>query len=165
MSTTKTQAAEELQAAIQKAAEEYAEAFKTKPAHEVQPYSDKIKELQGQLGALIAEGANPCKKCGNAVMGMIKTPSYMNRGVRMPTVFEIGCVICSPILVEREGGEEMATFDQTGEPVTAKVMRLSYSARAVSVEEATENWNGGVFVEDTRFDWMAPETRFLTSGA
>lgn len=107
----------------------------------------QIKKVRGDLGEKLAEGAGDCPNCGYPPVGMLKTPSYFDQRnqVQMPDVFEIGCIVCPPVYVERADGEDRRL---DGKP--AKVKRRSYSARGITQAEAASKWNLGEFVEDLR---------------
>jgi hypothetical protein len=125
-----------INADMQAAAEAYAEAVKTKPAHKVQEFVDTIKQLRQEQADCISRGANPCG-CGKAPLGMVKTPSYVDgNGIKTKPVYEVGCVYCPQYLIETPEGDR----------------RRSVSARGYSPEEAVANWNTEEWVIDTRFD-------------
>lgn len=110
---------------------------------DIESATQRCRELSRELDAAISDGANACE-CGNHPMGMIKTPAYYDqqRGVDIPAVFEVGCVFCSPVLVETEAGPR----------------RRSYSARAITAAEAVRKWNAGEWVEDSQIDRLTPPT-------
>lgn len=135
---------------MQAAAEAYAEAVQTKPAHEVEPFAQAIKDLRAEQDAVIAKGANACD-CGKFPMGMIKTPSYPGSdGLMTPAVYEVGCIYCPQYLIETESG----------------VRRRSVSARGHSPEEAVSRWNAGEWVVDSKFEKEPVDSRVggLTHG-
>lgn len=107
-----------------------------------------VKDLRRQLGEHLAQGAKKCPNCGYDPVGMLKTPGYFDarNQVDMPPVYEVGCVVCPPVYVKRDDGEERKLDGKK-----ARVKRRSYSARGTSVEQAVERWNNEDFVEDTKF--------------
>lgn len=109
-----------------------------------------VKDLRRQLGEHLAEGTDHCKNCGHEVVGMLKTPAYFDsrQGIEVPAVWEIGCVICPPIYVKSD--RDFAAAGKL-DGKKGKFVRRSYSARGTSIERARENWNNGVYVEDTKF--------------
>jgi len=109
----------------------------------------KIKALSNELDAFLTKGANNCEKCGNKPMGMLKTPAHTKDGLDYPNVWEIGCVICDPFLVEREDGKALIIDGKV-----KKVKRRSYSARDFDVKRCAEKWNNGEWVEDFFFERM-----------
>ncbi len=105
-----------------------------------------VKKLHFQLDEYLSKGANSCA-CGIKPMGMLKTPTYSDRGVDFPNIWEIGCIHCPPFLVEREDGTPLVIDGEV-----KKVKRRSLSARAFVVDEVTRKWNEQEWVEDTLFD-------------
>lgn len=128
------------------AAEAYARlaADSTSPVGNVEAAAVKVSALTKELQEYVAQGADDCQ-CGNAPWGMLKTPAHMHMGVQMPNIWEVGCVHCAPVLVERPDGQEIDGKN---------VKRRSYSARGTSPQEAVEKWNNGDWVEDFYFDRM-----------
>jgi hypothetical protein len=111
-----------------------------------------VQDLRRQLGEALAAGAVRCENCGHDVVGILKTPAHMNRGVEVPPLYEVGCVICPPYYIEDENGTD-AELDGK----KTKVMRISYSARSYgSPEAAVEKWNKGEFVKDYNFGLNVP---------
>jgi hypothetical protein len=110
--------------------------------------AEKVKGLNQELSAVISEGAELCETCGNAPMGMLKTPAYFSGGLEVPAVYEVGCVYCAPYVVDH--AERGVSLVIDGE--TRKVLRRSYSARSTDPAEAVRKWNDGEWVEDTLFD-------------
>jgi len=106
-----------------------------------------VKALNAELGEYIVRGADPCE-CNATPMGMLKTPGYYDqaKGVDVPAVWEVGCVYCNPVLVEREDGKALIIDD-----ATKTVKRRSFSARATTPEEAVRKWNEKLWVEDFYF--------------
>lgn len=82
----------------------------------------EVKRLQRALAALVAEGANPCPRCGAEPHG-IEQPR--GDGKVIVTEYEIGCLACGPF--EHEDGTMR-------EP---RVKRQQTRAQAVLV------WNAG----------------------
>lgn len=107
---------------------------------------EAIKKHRTELGEHLAAGAKDCPNCGYPPVGMVKTPSYEKDGLEVPSVIEIGCIVCPPYYVEDDSGVETVLDGKK-----AKVKRRSYSARAYSQEQAAEKWNKQDFVLDTRF--------------
>ncbi len=109
---------------------------------------DLVKDLRRQLGEHLAAGAEKCGNCGHDVVGMLKTIAYYDeaKGIDVPPVYEVGCVICPPHYVEAENGVPGKL-----DGVETTVKRRSYSARATTPEQAVANWNAGKYIEDTRF--------------
>jgi len=107
-----------------------------------------VSALNTELGEYIVRGANPCE-CKATPLGMLKTPGYFDqaKGVDVPAVWEVGCVYCNPVLVERDDGKALIIDD-----ATKTVKRRSFSARATTPEEAVRKWNEKQWVEDFYFD-------------
>lgn len=94
------------------------------------------------------DNALPCPKCANKPIAIIKTPEFIDKdGILREAVHEVGCIVCWPELEEDPGGKPLELGTES-----VLVKRVSYSARALSVEEATEKWNVGDFVVDYHFD-------------
>lgn len=101
------------------------------------------------MNTLEMKGADPCPKCSNAPMAIIKTPAYTDRdNILREAVYEVGCVVCWPELVEAEDGQPFEVDSEL--TITAK--RVSYSARELSVAKAVDRWNAGDYVEDYYFN-------------
>jgi hypothetical protein len=111
--------------------------------------AEKCKTLFRELDAYVSTGADVCKNCGKAPMGMLKTPAHTHNGAELPDLWEVGCVHCEPFLVEREDGKALVIDGKV-----VKVKRRSYSARGFSPAEAVKKWNAGEWVEDFYFDRM-----------
>ncbi|MFN6965234.1 MAG: hypothetical protein ACK4S4_15920 [Pyrinomonadaceae bacterium] len=130
-------------------------------------YQDKVRfadnirtQLNEKNGRDMCPGAEPCPRCEILPVGMVKTPSYIKDGVELPTLYEVGCVVCPPYLIEAEGGVEVKLDGKA-----ATVKRRSFSARAYgSPEAAVEKWNAGDFVEDTHIDRNMPKSELARIG-
>lgn len=149
----------EIRAAQAVALEKLREAIDTLPQKAVVPFQAKVKELSQELSDCLSEGAEPCgnvrlkqnpdtgefyeEVCGVLPMGMVKTPSYIKDGLETPTVYEVGCLHCPPILVEHPTGDAVRI-----EGKEVKVRRRSLSARAYSIADAVQKWNDGNHIED-----------------
>lgn len=144
MAKTKERTIDAINADIQAAAEAYAEAVQTKPAHEVQPFADAIKQLRDEQAACISSGANACE-CGKSPLGMVKTPAYFDtaQGMERPAVYEVGCVYCPQYLIDTPEGKR----------------RRSVSARGFTPEETVAKWNAGDWVVDTKFEYEPADPR------
>jgi hypothetical protein len=96
------------------------------------------------------ERAELCPKCGNAPINIIKTPEFVDKdGILREAVHEVGCIVCPPELVKDKDGKPLDLYPDS-EPILAK--RVSYSARALSLDGAIDKWNAGEYVEDYYFN-------------
>lgn len=121
---------------------------------QIDAHKAKRDTLYTELSDALSKGANPCE-CGNkqyAPMGMVKTPAYIDRGVEMPAIYEVGCIHCSSYLVESKDGYNVVF----GDGKKGKYKRRSFSARAFTIKDAVANWNAGKWVEDNLFDRNLP---------
>jgi hypothetical protein len=130
----------------------------------------QIREATVALQDSLAKGAKACPD-GTAdnphrVVGMLKTPAHYDSasGMEIPDVYEVGCIVCPPVLVpfdeaeHKFGVDHPSEKDKTGN--ARKVVRWSHSARGFSPKEAVENWNGGKWVADGKAD-RVPTTKIF----
>lgn len=106
--------------------------------------SAELGELQREFHDARLIGADACPDGeDHKVWVMLKTPGHWNSQyqMQMPDLYEVGCITCPAVLVERENGTEL-----NGK----KVRRWSHSARGTTPEEAVKNWNSGKWVEDAQ---------------
>lgn len=81
---------EELKAAIKTAKDAYL-AKAAEAEHEWRALSDRLKSLQAQLHNAYADGAWPCKCCGNAPTGVERSITVGHQTIIQ--IYEIGCSI------------------------------------------------------------------------
>ncbi len=140
-------------------------AIETLPDAQVAPFRQRTKDLGDELSACLSNGAVPCSNpvarlneetqesevvpCGRQPMGMLKTPAFTKDGVEFPAVYEVGCIVCAPHLIDHPEG--VAVKHKNG---TKKVKRRSFSARALSPAAAVEKWNAGEYLEDEKIYWI-----------
>lgn len=148
MTTKRTE--KEILSDLRQAQEEYARLASddTTPQVDMREAVSQVKTLSAELGEYLVQGVEPCE-CGKIPMGMLKTPGYYDhaKGLDVPAVWEIGCVYCAPFLVEREDGKALLI-----EGKRTMVKRRSFSARALTPEEAVRKWNEKEWVEDFYFE-------------
>lgn len=89
-----------------------------------------VKKLREELSAAISTGANECPNCATPPFGMRRGEAIAGSS-RFP-VYEVGCLVCEPVVTEKNG----------------KAVRISYSAQGASPQQAVENWNDNLFIED-----------------
>lgn len=121
--------------------------------------STELREIQVQLQDTLSEGANACPDGkDHRVIGMLKRVGYYDGRLEMdvPEQWEVGCITCPPVLVERENGTEL-----NGK----KVRRWSHSARGTTPEEAVKNWNSGKWVEDAQIARVPSQKIFVQDSA
>jgi hypothetical protein len=153
---------------------------KSKSIPEREQLSTDIRQLQVAMQDTLASGANTCPDGkDHRVIGMLKTPTHWNEQfqMQMPDVYEVGCLICPPVLVEREDGKvversdgkkiKVMVDDGTGtgtdkeiEVIGFRLKRYSHSARGATPKEAVDNWNSGKWVEDKQTDRVPSQTIF-----
>lgn len=112
--------------------------------------STQIRDLQVQLQDELSKGAKPCPDgADHRVIGMLKRPTYYDsdRDMQMPEIWEVGCIVCPPVLVEDSDGTEL-----NGK----KVKRWSHSARGATPKEAVEKWNAGKWLKDAKIALNVP---------
>lgn len=126
---------------------------KTKVAANDSATLDTIARLRKQFGEDLVKGAKKCGNCGYEVVGMLKTPGYYDgrRGVEMPPIYEVGCIVCFSYWVDADDGTEVKIDGKS-----RKIKRRSYSARAITPEGAVKNWNEGNYVEDDKLSQNMP---------
>ena len=133
---------QELNSAIAKARAEYHEGAQTQPAPVLAALTDKIKAYGAQLVELLTAGADKCKVCGNMPHGMLRTPSYKRKVIRVagvfidgeniPPVYEVGCVTAAYSFEKDPTDAETEIID-----VPAHAAR----GRGTTPSEAVKNWN------------------------
>lgn len=133
---------------LQKKIDEKGEAYRASTdTVEREKLSTEIREMQVQLQDSLSEGANACPDGkDHRVIGMLKRPAYYDGRLEMdvPAQYEVGCIHCPPVLVERDGVKK----------------RWSHSARGATPEEAVKNWNSGKWVEDSQLDRVPSQKVF-----
>lgn len=92
--------------------------------------SDRIKKASHELSELYSSGANVCPSCGEAPFGMLRCAEHMDRGRVVPALYEVGCLVCPPVV---DNGK-----------------RRSLSAQGATPQEAVNNWNADKMIEDRR---------------
>lgn len=70
------------------------------------PLSNKVKELQKMLSDTIADGANPCRDCGELPLGMERTVQVGRSST--VNVFEVGCSGNCQAHISVDGSREKA---------------------------------------------------------
>lgn len=158
---------------LQKKIDEKGEAYRASTnIVEREKLSTEIRELTVQLQDTLSEGANACPDgADHRVIGMLKTPTHWNHiyQMQMPDLYEVGCLTCPAVLVEREGGTVVERAggkklkverDIDGkmkevEVIGFRLKRWSHSARGTTPEEAVQNWNSGKWLEDAKLDSVA----------
>lgn len=139
--------------------------------------SAELREMQVQLQDTLSEGANACPDGkDHRVIGMLKRIAYYDGRLEMdvPEQWEVGCITCPPVLVERENGTVVERADgkklkverdvdgkmKEVEVTGFRLKRWSHSARGVTPEEAVKNWNAGKWVEDAQIDRVPSQKIF-----
>jgi hypothetical protein len=148
--------------------DEKGEAYKASDSvTEREKLTTEIRDLQVQLQDSLADGATACPDgADHRVIGMLKTPAHYDNitGMDVPDLYEVGCVVCPPVLVpfdetkHRAGVDHPSDTDKKG--AARKVVRWSHSARDFSPEEAVKNWNDGKWIIDTKTERVPTTTVF-----
>lgn len=120
----------EIKSDIEARRAEYQEQAGKLPAPKLQEVSDKVVAANKELSELYASDAAVCPGCGAKPIGILRTPEYTDRGRLISALYEVGCIVCPPIV---ESGK-----------------RRSYSAQGSTPQQAAENWNSLKWVEDRR---------------
>lgn len=126
-----------------------------------------IRDVTIQLQDALSKGAKPCPDgADHRVIGMLRCPRYFMGQLKIwiPIKWEVGCIVCDPVLVEREEGSVVERPDgkklkvmrtpegkdkpEEVEVIGFRLMRWSHSAQGETPKEAVENWNSGAWVED-----------------
>jgi hypothetical protein len=140
---------------LQKKLDEKGEAYRASTdIVEREKIATELREMQVQLQDSLSDGAKACPDgADHRVIGMLKRPAYYDGRLEMdvPAQYEVGCITCPPVLVEREGGTDL-----NGKAVK----RWSHSARGATPEEAVKNWNAGKWVEDAQIDRVPTQKIF-----
>jgi hypothetical protein len=134
-----------------------------------QELSTQIRDRQIELQDLLSKGAKSCPDGDDhRVIGMLKCPEHWdsNVGMVIPDVFEVGCVVCPPVLIPFDEKEHRIGIDHPTEKDAGgnarKVVRWSHSARGWSPKEAVDKWNDGDWLVDTKKD-QVPTTAIFNS--
>jgi hypothetical protein len=83
--------------------------------------STQIREATVQLQNSLAKGAKACpnetKDNPHRVIGMLKTPAHYDSasGMEIPDVYEVGCIVCPPVLVPFDEAEHKFSVDHPSE--------------------------------------------------
>jgi hypothetical protein len=117
---------EQIRQELEKAQKEYIAAVETEPAHKVRPFTDRIKDLQKELTAMLTEGAHPCPNCGYPPIGLRHVHVVVPTN-RKTFTYEIGCP-CGPVK-NAEGKAEK-----------------SLRSQGATVAEAVAEWNAGRYL-------------------
>lgn len=142
---------EDLQKKIDKTGEKYRASDSVSEREEI---ATELRGLQVELQNTIAKGAKACPDGeDHRVIGMLKRPGYYDGRLEIdvPEQWEVGCIICPPVLVERKEGSDL-----NGK----KVVRWSHSARGETPQAAVKNWNEGNWVEDRQIDRVPTQEIF-----
>lgn len=87
------------------------------------------KEGREAASAAIAKGAQACPDCGNKPHGM-EQPFILDGETQ--TRYEIGCLVCPPVLKDGK--------------------RQTHKAKGFTQKEAVEKWNKGEWIVDNKVD-------------
>lgn len=107
----------EIRAELESARAAYQAEANTAPAARAHELGGRVRALQAELAAALAEGAQPCAGCGSLPHGMLRSEA----SGRVPAIYEVGCLRC---------GTE-------GAPV---------AARGLTPAAAVAAWNASEFV-------------------
>lgn len=155
---------EELQTKVDKLGEKY------RASDSVSAREKLVADIEDAQTALQDELAKGAKACPDGkdhrVVGMLKTPAHYDSasGMDIPDVYEVGCIVCPPVLIpfdeaaHRAGADHPTETDKKGE--AKKVVRWSHSARGFSPKDAIDNWNSGKWVTDTKTERVPSTTIF-----
>lgn len=94
---------------------------------EIADHNRRVRLLRQELSDCIAHGASNCPKCGKPPLGMKRQDDKYE-------LYEIGCTVCPPETVEKDG----------------VIQRSSYSAQGPTPERAVRRWNDRQFITDYR---------------
>lgn len=86
---------QELNGLITEAKSAYHEIVDTGNRHELAAAAKAVTDLQAELQATLAAGADPCPECAAQPIGLLKRPAIYKGGLlEVGPVYEVGCLVC-----------------------------------------------------------------------